>query len=59
MYGSQDNNLTIPLDAAYHQMITNEFRSYWPYGKGLLHNNLREGIISNKVYEKYPLPPFK
>lgn len=30
--GGPSNGKLIPLDAAYHQMITNEFRSIHPYG---------------------------
>lgn len=30
--GGAANGKTVPLDAAYHQQITNEFRRLWPYG---------------------------
>jgi len=33
--GGPANGPLIKLDAAYHQQITNEFRKYWGYGKGL------------------------
>ena len=55
MYGSQNNNLTVPIDAAYHQMITNRFRSLWPYGSGGLDKS-RWDEVFNQVYKEYPLP---
>ncbi len=45
----------VPLDAAYHQVITNEFRSLWPYGIGKPSSE-ELGNIMNQVYSKYPLP---
>lgn len=54
--GGDPNGPLIELDAAYHQMITNEFRENWHYGWGKIDNiNLREHII-RQVYSKYPLP---
>jgi hypothetical protein len=54
--GGAKNQTLVPLDAAYHQVITNEFRSLWQYGKGMP-NPTELQIIKNKVYSKYPLPP--
>ena len=54
--GAKDQAL-VPLDAAYHQLITNEFRTLWHYGKGIINDlELRQDIIK-QVYNKYPLPP--
>ena len=54
--GGPSNGKLIPLDAAYHQMITNEFRSIHPYGtRKILDGSVRHGIMQ-KVYMKYPLP---
>jgi len=46
----------VPLDAAYHQLITNEFRALWPYGKGVPSASELQNIMK-QVYSKYPLPP--
>jgi RHS repeat-associated protein len=56
--GGDINGPTVPLDASYHQVITNEFRSYHGYGKGTL-NETDRTIIMNKVYSKYPIPGYK
>jgi hypothetical protein len=54
--GGAPNGPTAPLDAAYHQQITNEFRSLWPYGgRQPTPQELQE--VMEKVYQKYPLPP--
>ena len=54
--GGAANGPTAPLDAAYHQQITNEFRSLWPYGgRQPTLQELQE--VMEKVYQKYPLPP--
>jgi len=53
--GAADGPLA-PLDAAYHQQITNEFRSLWPYG-GAKPNPQQLQEIMQKVYNKYPIPP--
>ena len=34
--GGGKDGLLVPLDASYHQVITNEYRALWPYGKGIL-----------------------
>jgi len=52
--GGPADGPTVPLDAAYHQLITNEFRSLWPYGSGRPDPQELERIM-NDVYEKYPL----
>ena len=46
---------TVPLDAAYHQMITNEFRNNWRYGQGVPPYR-KQMEIMKEVYKKYPLP---
>lgn len=53
--GAVDGPL-VPLDAAYHQVITNEFRLLWPYGKGVPSASELQSIME-QVYAKYPLPP--
>ena len=53
--GGPSNGKLIPLDAAYHQMITNEFRNNYPYGLPKLDESVRRGFMQ-KVYMKYPLP---
>ena len=53
--GGAANGRTVPLDAAYHQQITNEFRRLWPYGQGTPTAQQLERIMQ-QVYEKYPLP---
>jgi hypothetical protein len=53
--GGAKNQNGIPLDAAYHQQITNEFRRLHPYG---LPNPSPQRLqeIMNEVYSKFPLP---
>jgi hypothetical protein len=46
----------VPLNGSYHQLITNEFRALWPYGKNIPGAAELENIM-NQVYSKYPLPP--
>jgi hypothetical protein len=46
----------VPLDAAYHQQITNEFRRLHPYGSEVP-SPARVQEIMRQVYDKYPLPP--
>ena len=53
--GGKDGPL-VPLDASYHQVITNEFRALWPYGKGVPSATELQDIMK-QVYSKYPLPP--
>lgn len=54
--GGAKNGPTVPLDAAYHQLITNEFRRLAPYGSEVP-SAARVREIMRQVYEKYPLPP--
>jgi RHS repeat-associated protein len=53
--GGAKNGALAPLDAAYHQQITNEFRRQWPYG-GARPDAQQLDEVMQKVYEKYPLP---
>jgi coenzyme F420-reducing hydrogenase alpha subunit len=53
--GGAKNGPRVDLDAAYHQMITNEFRYEQPYGQGPVSQSEQQRIM-NKVYSKYPLP---
>lgn len=54
-FGGAKNGTLARLPAAYHQLITNEFRSLWEYGQGTpALNKLNE--ILKQVYRKYPLP---
>jgi RHS repeat-associated protein len=53
--GAKDGPL-VRIDAAYHQQITNEFRSRWPYSIGTPSDVERSDIMS-RVYSKYPLAP--
>ncbi len=43
------------INAAYHQLITNEFRRLWPYGRQRPNDQQLEEIL-RRVYEKFPLP---
>jgi RHS repeat-associated protein len=53
--GGAKNGTTAPLDAAYHQMITNAFRGQHAYGRGRPSpERLRE--IMEEVYRNFPLP---
>ena len=53
--GAKDGAL-VPLDGAYHQVITNEFRSLYQYGLPKPGDAKMLEIIK-QVYSKYPLPP--
>lgn len=53
--GGHKNGPTIPLDGAYHQQITNEFRNLHPYGSPKP-SSTELNNIKNHVYKKYPLP---
>ena len=54
--GGARNGKLIQIDAAYHQMLTNEFRKLHPFGtRKLLDESVRRGIMQ-EVYMKYPLP---
>ncbi len=54
--GGPRSGQTVPLDAAYHQLITNEFRRLAPYGSGP-RSPAEVAAIMQQVYAKYPLPP--
>jgi hypothetical protein len=54
--GGAKNGPLVPLDASYHQLITNEFRVLWPYGKGVPSATELQNIMK-QVYSRYPLPP--
>ena len=53
--GGDSRGELIELDAAYHQMITNEFRRLQPYKTIRLDDATRHSIM-RQVYMKYPLP---
>ena len=46
---------TVPIDGAYHQMITNAFRSLAPYGQGPVSDEAASQIME-EVYGMWPLP---
>ena len=54
--GGAKNGAMVPLDGAYHQMITNEFRSIRSYGLGPVNEAYRLDIMK-RVYSKFSLPP--
>ena len=54
--GGAKNGPLVPLNAAYHQMITNEFRALWDYGIDVPSATELQRIMK-KVYETFPLPP--
>lgn len=53
--GGDKNQDLVPLDAAYHQQITNEFRKEAPYGSAKPNPERLNEILDN-VYSKFPLP---
>jgi hypothetical protein len=53
--GGDPKGPTVPIDAAYHQEITNAFREAWPYGQGALSPADLQRIM-NDVYSRFPLP---
>jgi hypothetical protein len=54
--GGAKDGLTVRMPAAYHQLITNEFRRLAPYGQSV--RPAGEALINilRDVYIKYPLP---
>jgi len=54
--GGDPKGETVPLDGAYHQRITNEFRSKHSYGQPPLSPTDRKRIME-EVYDRFPLPP--
>ncbi|KAA0990471.1 FG-GAP-like repeat-containing protein [Dyadobacter aurulentus] len=53
--GGAANGPLVPLNGSYHQVITNEFRALWPYGRGIPSATELQTIMK-QVYSKYPLP---
>jgi hypothetical protein len=54
--GGLRNGVTYRLPSAYHQAITQEFRSKWSYGRENMPSpELRQQILL-EVYSKYPIP---
>lgn len=53
--GGAKNQTLVPLDAAYHQVITNEFRRIHGYGLAKPSPQRLQEIM-NQVYSKYPMP---
>lgn len=58
--GGAEKQALVPLDAAYHQQITNEFFKYWPKklpGQPKVYPTAQQAQeIMQKVYSKFPLP---
>lgn len=44
------------IPAAYHQLITNAFRTLAPYGEKIERSAQELGTILKDVYSRYPLP---
>jgi len=60
--GGDPHGETVRIDAAYHQVITNDFRRFWPYRgdpgyRGRLPTPQELKEIVEKVYSINPLPP--
>lgn len=53
--GGPANGATVPLDAAYHQLITNAFRNEWPYGASRIPSPQELAGIMRRVYSMFPL----
>jgi RHS repeat-associated protein len=54
--GGALEGLTVPLEAPYHQVITNAFRDAWAYGQGIAPTLEQAKQIMLDVYSKLPLP---
>jgi RHS repeat-associated protein len=54
--GGDPKGPTVPIDAAYHQEITNAFRAEWEFGRGMLPSEAQLRDIMQRVYERFPLP---
>jgi RHS repeat-associated protein len=52
--GGDPKGPTVPIDAAYHQEITNAFREAWPYGQGAPSPADLQRIMND--YSRFPLP---
>ena len=60
--GGDPHGETVRIDAAYHQVITNDFRRFWPYRgdpgyRGRLPTPQELKEVVEKVYSINPLPP--
>ena len=53
--GGAANGETVPLNAAHHQLLTNEFRNAWAYGQGAPSAERAMEIMAG-VYGRLPLP---
>lgn len=53
--GGAKNGPLVPLNAAYHRKITNEFLKYWKFGQGHV-LPAQANTIFQDVYKVYPLP---
>jgi hypothetical protein len=47
---------TVRIPSAYHQLITNEFRTLRAYGTGPVKSPVELRQILDQVYTKYPIP---
>lgn len=54
--GGAKDGPTVRIPAAYHQLITNEFRRLAPYGQTIARSAEEVGRIMVQVYSKYPIP---
>ena len=54
--GGAKDGATARIPAAYHQLITNEFRKLAPYGQSIQRGAAEVGRIVQEVYSKFPLP---
>jgi RHS repeat-associated protein len=54
--GGAADGTTVPLDAAYHQLITNAFRDIVEYGSNPNFTFSELAEIMSKVYRLFPLP---
>ena len=53
--GGAANGPMVSINGAYHQLITNEFRALWGYGRGIPSSTQLQEIMK-AVYTKYPIP---
>jgi hypothetical protein len=53
--GGPANGTQYEINAAYHQVITNEFRQQLGYGKGP-YDPVKVYEVMLQVYENYPIP---
>jgi hypothetical protein len=53
--GGDPHGPTVPIDAAYHQEITNAFRAEWGYGRARP-SAAEVQRIMDRVYRRFPLP---